>query len=184
MKSFFILVTHEEQDSIPYDHDLMINPWGLESELFHYQIVEQQQSHPYDVSIMYNDAWEVHLSHLSGIINKKFRSLIRADLASGEVTCSPLGSLSWSLDYSTYWVSVYMLELNNPKGKFLSCISEVSSCTTHISHEQWLEHLCFVYDAPNIYGGRWDHHKCLENINDVCFNAIFHMESHIWKLLI
>ena len=119
----------------------MINPWSLESEPFPYEIVEQQQRNLIDVSIMHIDAWEVHLSHLSGRINKTLRSFIRANRAHGEDTCSPLGYLSWNWDSSTDWVSVYMLELNNPKGKFISCISEFSSYTTHISHEQWPEHL-------------------------------------------
>ena len=113
----------------------MINPWGLKSAPVPYHIVEQQQRHLSEVSVMHSDAWEAHLSHLSGRINKHLRSLIRMNFAHAEATCFPFGSLSWSMDSSTDWVSVYMLEMNNPKVKFLYFINEVSLYTTYISFE-------------------------------------------------
>ena len=94
MKGFFLLVLHKEEESPPSSDDLMINPWGFKNEAFHYQFVEKHYNILYDVSIMQNDAWEVCLSHLSRRINKNLRYLIRVNLAHGEVTCSPLGSLS------------------------------------------------------------------------------------------
>ena len=72
-----------------------------------------------------------------------------------------------------------MLEMKNPKGKFLSCITEVSLYITYISYDQWPENLWFLYDALNIHGWTWGHHFFLENMNDVCVSATLHTESHI-----
>ena len=73
-----------------------------------------------------------------------------------------------------------MLDINNPKGKFISFTSEVSLYTTYIIlYNQWHEHLWLLYDALNIHGWTYGHHLFLDNRNYVCFSATLHMESHI-----
>ena len=42
VKGFFLLVPHEDQEDPPSSDDLMINPWGLKSEPFPYEIVEKK----------------------------------------------------------------------------------------------------------------------------------------------
>ena len=129
---------------------------------------------------MKRDAWEFHLSHFSERINKKLRSLIREKLAHGEDICYPFGYLSSSLDSSTNWVSVYIFEMKEPKGKILSCIREFLLCTTHISNEKWSKNLWFLYDSLNIHGWTWDCHMFIENINEVCLCSTLYTESHIF----
>ena len=110
------------------------------------------------------------MSHLSGRINNNLRSLIRTNLAHGEVTCSPLGSLSWILDSSTDWVSVDMLELSNPKGEFFYCINGKWYGSSHKFYEQLHWHPWILDDAWRT----WDCFLCQVDGNDVSLSVFLH----------
>ena len=81
------MVPHEDKEAPRlFVDDLMIKPWGLKSAPSPYQIFDQQYRHIFDVSIIHSDVREIHLSHLSGSINKNLRSLIRVNPTHGEAT--------------------------------------------------------------------------------------------------